>query len=509
MKNRIALKLSLYFTGVLAFFGIVIGGIFYGFFQQHTVDIKRQEMEMRAQRVADVIKENMDFLEGRYGENLAKSKFINYIDNITPEIVSIVDSNRNLSMNIEAIRKHREKRLREFRANGVVPNFRPLPESPRAAYEGLPERIKHRIEEGFQGRSFYIEEYSHVLGGIMVTVGVPVENEAGQVKGVVLIHSSVQGLDEAVMAGLRILGTSILLALLLGIVISIVASYHFTRPLKMMKELAGRLADRDYSARNRIEQDDEIGDLAETLDLLAHRLQLADEESQKLEKLRRDFMANVSHELRTPVTVIRGSLEALRDGVITDPQEVAEFREQMYKESLFLERLINDLLDLTRLQNTDFFIGKEPLNLCEVINDAARAGRHLGQEKQLQVRAELDRDIYVLEGDYGRLKQMLMVFIHNSVKFSEAGREILLKLAGNRLQVIDQGCGIAKEDLEHAFERFYKAPNEQNKSGSGLGLAIAWQIAQRHNLQLQITSEEGQGTTIIIELPQPMDIEEA
>ena len=82
--------------------------------------------------------------------------------------------------------------------------------------------------------------------------------------------------------------------------------------------------------RNNITQEDEVGELARTLDVLAKRLELADAESQKLEKLRREFIANISHELRTPVTVIRGSLEALRDGVVTEPQDVAEFHEQMY-----------------------------------------------------------------------------------------------------------------------------------------------------------------------------------
>lgn len=114
------------------------------------------------------------------------------------------------------------------------------------------------------------------------------------------------------------------------------------------------MAERDYSARTNIKQNDEIGELARTLDILAERLELADAESQKLEKLRRKFIANISHELRTPVTVIRGSLEALRDGVVTEKADVEEFHEQMYKESLFLQRLINDLLDLSRLQNTDF-----------------------------------------------------------------------------------------------------------------------------------------------------------
>ena len=175
-----------------------------------------------------------------------------------------------------------------------------------------------------------------------------------------LLHSPVAGLQDAIWSGLRILLISLLVAMALGMLLSVVLSWRFTGTIEKMKNIAERLAERDYTARTNIKQNDEIGELARTLDILAERLKLADAESQKLEKLRREFIANISHELRTPVTVIRGSLEALRDGVVTEKADVEEFHEQMYKESLFLQRLINDLLDLSRLQNTDFPIEKAP-----------------------------------------------------------------------------------------------------------------------------------------------------
>ena len=208
------------------------------------------------------------------------------------------------------------------------------------------------------------------------------------------------------------------------------------------------------------------------------------------------------------MTVIRGSLEALRDGVVTEPEDVAEFHEQMYNESLFLQRLINDLLDLSRLQNTDFPIEKEPLDLCAVVQDAVRGSRRLGLEKELTITAELDKEPYLLSSDYGRLRQMLMIFLHNSIKFSPENSSIEVQLVGNELRITDHGCGMKAEDVPHAFDRFYKARNEQNKSGSGLGLAIAKQIALRHEMQLKLESEVGKGTTITVLLPPEMAREE-
>ena len=513
MKNKIALKLTLYFSAVLVAFALIIGGVFYQFFKEHTVEIKKQEMRVRAEKIADVLSDNMSRMEQRHGAGIANSKFITYLDNVTQEFVWVVDSERNLTVNKERMRRAHKPKSHHSSFFGICdmpepPRFSGPPKTPKEAYNRMPPQVKEKVERCFQGQGFVLEEYNPMLDGIMLTVGQPVYGDNGQIKAVLMLHSPVEGLREAVWEGLRILFVSLLVAAVLGMLLAVLFSWRFTKPLNIMKNIAERLAERDYSARSNISQQDEIGELARTLDELAGRLQLADEESQKLEKLRREFIANISHELRTPVTVIRGSLEALRDGVVTEQEDVQEFHEQMYRESLFLQRLINDLLDLSRLQNTDFPIEKAPLNMVDVIHDAVRSSRQLGAEKRLQITSSVDEDCYMLNGDYGRLRQMLMVFLHNSIKFSPEGSELRLELEGNRLRIIDHGCGIKPEDVPHAFDRFYKARNEHNKSGSGLGLAIAKQIAQRHDMELELTSKVGEGTTITVVLPPKMKQEQ-
>lgn len=513
MKNRIAIKLMLYFGGVLLLFTFIIGSVFYQFFKQHTIDIKEKEMRVRAARIAATISENMDNLERRFGSEISKSRFVTLLDRVSPEIVWVVDSERNLSMNMEDLRSG-ELHNRHRRHNGLLPKLfhdreneppppsKPAPKNSKEAYAKIPPHIKHKVEECFEGNNFSLVEYNDMLDGVMLTVGTPVKDKDGNIKAVLILHAPVRGLQDAVWSGLNILLVSMLAALALGVLLSILVSWHFTKPLNIMKDMAEHLAERDYEARNKIDQKDEVGDLAKTLDVLAERLQLADAESQKLEKLRREFIANISHELRTPVTVIRGSLEAIRDGVVTEKADIDDFHSQMYKESIFLQRLINDLLDLSRLQNTDFPIEKENLNLCDVIQDAVRSSRRLSAEKHLEIKAELDRELCPIDGDYGRLRQMLLIFLHNSIKFSPEGSSILVQLAGNELKVIDHGCGMAPEDVEHAFERFYKARNEHNKTGSGLGLAISKQIALRHGMELILTSKIGEGTVITVKLEQ-------
>ena len=500
LKNKIALKLMLSFTTVLVIFGLIIGGVFYQFFKEHTIETKQRSMRAQAKRIAAAISTNLPVLAQHHGDGIAKSNFINFIDNLNQEILWVVDSERNLNVNKERMARRMQWRMKHHEAHG-----RQLPEPPRDAKDAfarLPKHIKEKVEKCFaEGESFSVDEYNMWLNDIMLTVGEPVYDAQGKVKAVVLLHSPRQGLNKAVWDGLQVLLISLLAALALVMVLSVLLSWRFTRTLNIMRDNAEQLADRHYEVRNNVTQKDEVGELARTLDVLAERLQLADEESQKLEKLRREFIANISHELRTPVTVIRGSLEALRDGVVTEPADVAEFHEQMYNESLFLQRLINDLLDLSRLQNTDFPVEKEPLDLCAVVQDAVRGSRRLGLEKEITITAKLDKEPYLLNGDYGRLRQMLMIFLHNSIKFSPEKSSIEVELAGNKLKLSDHGCGMKAEDVPHAFDRFYKARNEQNKSGSGLGLAIAKQIALRHGMELSLESELGKGTTITVQLP--------
>lgn len=502
-SNKIAVKLTMYFAAVLLTFSLLMGLMFYQYFKQHNIDVTKKEMNLRAVKIAEVISKDLDWLQGRYGDRISQSRFVNSLDNAMQEIVWVVDSEYNLNMNLDMVRKIHTRGGKRHHENV----HRYLPKSPKDAYEKLPKNIKANVQKAFLGESFTLEEYNSFLDDTMLTVGVPVYDKNNVVKAVVMLHSPVQGMKDAVWAGLRILFYSVLAALALVFVLSIVLSWRFTKPLNTMKEIAMRLADKDYKARCNITQNDEIGELANTLDVLSERLQLADEESQKLEKLRQEFIANISHELRTPVTVIRGSLEALRDGVITEPEEVEEYHDQMLAESVFLQRLINDLLDLSRLQNMDFPIEKEPLNLCDVVQDAVRSSRRLGLEKNIDIDLNSDTEVYVLNGDYGRLRQMLLVFLHNSIKFSGEGGKIEVSLCGSKLTVTDHGCGIKAEDIPHAFDRFYKARNEKNKSGSGLGLAIAKQIALRHDMTLELDSELGRYTRITVNLPPKEKVE--
>ncbi|MBK5262808.1 MAG: HAMP domain-containing protein, partial [Peptostreptococcaceae bacterium] len=361
-------------------------------------------------------------------------------------------------------------------------------------YAELPENADAVVKEVFQGETNFSEGFSDLLNAPTLTIGMPIITD-GKIVGALLLHSPMEGMNGAITRGIKILLISLSVALVISLILSFLLAYSFTKPLKKMRGSAVRLADGDFSARTNVSQSDEIGELAAAIDILSEKLNFANMESQRLDALRRDFIANISHELRTPVTVIRGSLEALNDKVITDPQQVELYYEQMLGESIFLQRLVNDLLDLSRLQNTDFNIEMHELSLCEILTDIVRSGQQIANQKNIEIKLEKDSIDFNIIGDYDRLRQMFMIIIDNAIKFSPENDTVTVTLKGNKVAISDNGPGIEPEDLSYIFDRFYKVKSEDNKNGTGLGLAISKQIADRHNIRIEVESTKNQGTT--------------
>ncbi len=268
-----------------------------------------------------------------------------------------------------------------------------------------------------------------------------------------------------------------------------------------MKNTALQLSNGDYTAKSGVNQNDEIGELANTIDLLAMRLDRASKESEKLEKLRRDFVANISHELKTPITVIRGSLEALYDKVVADPKKIEEYQIQMLKEAKFLERLVGDLLDLSKLQNTDFIIDKTDVNINDVMMDVIRSGYQLAKKKNIRIDSSLPNEFISIQGDYGRLRQMFLILMDNAIKFSFQDGVVEIKVTKDEVSIRDHGPGIDEGHLPYIFDRFYKTQGEENKSGTGLGLAIAKQIGERHSIKLTAQNHPHGGALFICKIP--------
>lgn len=188
-------------------------------------------------------------------------------------------------------------------------------------------------------------------------------------------------------------------------------------------------------------------------------------------------------------------MEALCDNVITEKEDVDEYHKQMLSESIYLQRLVNDLLDLSRLQNTDFSLQKVNVNLCGIISESIRSARKLAQEKNVKINFTSDKEVEEIYADFDRIRQMILIILDNAIKFSETDSIVDVEYKNNILTITDYGIGIKKEDIPHIFDRFYKTRSEKNKAGTGLGLAIAKQIALRHDIKVSLKSIENEFTS--------------
>lgn len=470
MKNKILIKLLAAFGVVMLLFSVVSGSVFLVLFREHAVKINRMTMEQQAVSIADTLSSFQRGSMGGYGA------YLRFLDKLTLADVWIVDEDLDIT------------------TCG--------PEKYTVHYDDLPENAGQIVARVFSGEQTYGAEFSGLLGVNALTVGVPIYN-GDTVAGAVLLHAPASGVNDAVAQGMLTLVIGCAAALLFAGMAAFFLSYRFTCPLSRMKTTALALADGNYEAKTGVSSTDEIGQLAETLDILAQRLRAVEVERENLDRSRDRFVTDVSHELRTPVAVLRGSIELLRDGAVNRPDEVLEYYNQMLNESRHLERLVNDLLELSRLQDAGFQLCKEEINLCNVVSDAVRAIRPAAQAKHIVIEATVPKMECLLSGDYGRIRQLLFILLDNAVKFSPEGGAIQINLAkteGCTLSVTDHGVGIPQEDLPHIFDRFYKTNSKENKNGTGLGLAIASEIVKRHNARISAQNGED-GTSFQVVFP--------
>ena len=287
----------------------------------------------------------------------------------------------------------------------------------------------------------------------------------------------------------------------LTLLLSILASRMFTRPIRVLREGIDHLSQGDFehSIKAKIKGNSEFAKLAAAFDMMSGKL--AD-----LDKRRSQFVSNASHELKTPLTSMKLYLEAILYSETFDPDVTREFLQEADGEIDRLTELIDDLLTIVKMDSGKSMLRLTDIQLDELLASAKKRLEPIAESRNISL--TLDAHIApVIEGDAGRLTQVFNNLIDNAIKYTPEGDSVRITLdeedGKNVIRVSDTGIGIPKEDQEHLFERFYRVDPARSREtgGTGLGLSIVQQILQLHNGYVTVDSTPDKGSTFTVTLP--------
>jgi two-component system phosphate regulon sensor histidine kinase PhoR len=235
-------------------------------------------------------------------------------------------------------------------------------------------------------------------------------------------------------------------------------------------------------------------------------------ELRRLESLRRDFVANASHELRTPIAAVRSATETLRSGALDDPLVAARFVDIIERNAQRLQSLLEDMLELSKLESNEFKLKRERVELGSVVPIVLALFRERAEKKSVRLGAELSSAAGAVEGDARALEHVLSNLVDNAVKYCPSGTRVLVSasLQGDRVNLIvsDTGPGIPAEHLPRVFERFYRvdAGRSRELGGTGLGLSIVKHMVEAMRGKVWVESKVGRGSTFVVSLPRGPEV---
>ena len=280
--------------------------------------------------------------------------------------------------------------------------------------------------------------------------------------------------------------------------VSAFCARRVARPIIALRDAAQALADRDFSAQQRMEAPGEVGELAASLNQLSVRLE-------SLEAVRRDFVANVSHELRTPLTVVSGFAETLAEDDLNNATR-KEFAGMIVTNTKRMQRIVDDLLDLSRIESGGWIPKPEIVDLAESVQEILATLKPSLIENGPTIRTYIPASAAKVFADRTAVRQVVSNLVENAIRHTPEGVVTIFSEKdpkGVWLGVRDTGEGIAEEHLSRIFERFYRVDSGRSREqgGTGLGLAIVKHMAEAHGGRVRATSRVGEGTSIAVLFP--------
>ncbi|WP_303005500.1 sensor histidine kinase [Romboutsia ilealis] len=354
------------------------------------------------------------------------------------------------------------------------------------------------IETVLGGNSIKDVTKLYGIKGECMLIGEPINEDNDVVRAIFIIKSTSYFTNWLIVfyIVLIISMTLVLISIIVPIYIFIKREF---KPIEDMTDATILMSNGDFSIRVEANQNNVIGELVRKFNYLADNLQKNEEESKMLDQMRKDYVANVSHELKTPVTSIRAIAEMLNDDELKDSIDKNKYYSMILRESIRLEVLIKDMLELSRLQSGNIAFEKSYVSVNDIINEVIEKFEIMADDLDIDFITPKNLDnIPSIYTNYNRIVQILIILLDNAFKFTASGGVVCLEVSSEteylEISIIDSGIGIDKEDIPFIFDRFYKADKYRNSNGTGIGLSIAYEIIKHLNENIYVESEIGRGS---------------
>jgi len=318
-------------------------------------------------------------------------------------------------------------------------------------------------------------------------------------------------------ADLRLLAVLLVCFLLISLGLAAIVSTSVTPHLQSLREAAQRIALGDFHTRVDVASGDELSDLADAFNRMSRELGNSFAQMRTQEQLRGDLVAAISHDLGTPLTSMRVMIEAIRDGVVQDADTITQYHDHIHKEITYLDHLIDDLFELSRLESTAPGLDIVLVDVQGLVLETVERLRSLAEQRDVLLEVSLSTTLSEVDADPIQIQRVITNLIQNGIQHTPASGTV--RVGGHAtahellIDVANDGEAIQPESLQHVFERFYRdtTSRSRQRNGAGLGLAIAKAIVEAHKGRIWVENVTEGGTRFAFTLPlvQPRGVEES
>lgn len=473
MRHKLVFKLIRNYSVLLMLFAATILILFFVLLNQQAVTLKKTHIQEQGQKIAqslmDVDKEKAQGIHGKKGYKRGYQSYLNLINEMSQEKIWIVDTVGKTLIS-------------------SAPNH-----TMQTKTTPLTTEAKLGLDTSVQTRKSVFFDVGETTNQDAMIFVVPLKKESEDIYGAVILETSTKNLLAQNQADFTLLFVVTGVTLVLTILLSVYLARRFVQPIYKMVAFTDYLIEEKYDERLILDTKDELSHLSHKLTVLSQRLAHAKTEQLNKEVSQQLFLSQISHELRTPVMIIKNSLERLQQRNqlgLTEEKQLSN----LFQEVEQLERLMNDLLELTRLQSTEFSINCETVSVLDILDDSLRSFKPILEQRGCVISKEIYLETHpMIEGDYLRLVQLIKIMLDNASKYGEKSVPITLRVEEKHnivcLSVRNKSLEpIHQEVMDDYFEAFIQG--DSSADGHGLGLTIAKQIVKRHSGKIHIVVED-------------------